>query len=334
MTESQAIKDREEKSKRIYANFLEDLGIVKEYFEDTSITDIKIISTGEIIIEKFPEGKVFTGKFITPAQAKGIILSASYLLEQEIDYSSGLPKLECVLPKPYNLRFTGILPPAVQNAEIAMRRPASKIFTLEEYVANGQLRQDEYELICQYIKERKNILVGGSTGSGKTTFTNAILRKMVEYTPNDSFYIVEDVPELQCPAKDKTFLSVNRKCAAEAVRTALRWTPNRIIFGEVRYGEVADELIKSWNTGHTGNVPRWGETVTTIHADTASSMMLRMQDILAEVIKGVLPDLTQVIHLCVHLKKRPGMSPIVDEVMPIKEGTKSFINMLRDNNLA
>lgn len=259
MNEAQAINAREEKAQRIYDNFLEDLGIVKKFFQDPSITDIKIISTGEIIIEKFAVGKVFTGEFLPPEQVKGIILSASHLLGQEIDYSTGFPKLECVLPKPYNLRFTGILPPTVQNAEIAMRRPAAKIYTLEEYVQNGQLQKDEYELICQYIKERKNILVGGSTGSGKTTFTNAIIRKMVEYTPNDSFYIVEDVPELQCPAKDKTFLSVNRKCAAEAVRTALRWTPNRIIFGEVRYGEVADELIKSWNTGHTGNVPRWGE---------------------------------------------------------------------------
>ena len=327
MNAQQAINAKEEKARRIYDNFLEDLGIVKKYFEDASITDIKIISTGEIIVEKFAVGKVFTGDFLSAAQVKGIILSASHLLEQEIDYSTGLPKLECVLPKPYNLRFTGILPPAVQNAEIAMRRPAAKIFTLEEYLANGQLQKDEYELICSCIKERKNILVGGSTGSGKTTFTNAILRKMTEYTPNDAFYIVEGVPELQCPAHDTTFITVNRKCAAEAVRTALRWTPNRIIFGEVRYGEVADELIKSWNTGHTGNV-------TTIHADTASSMMLRLQDILAEVITGVLPDLTQVIHLCVHLKKRPGKSPIVDEVMHIKEGTKSFLNMLRDNNLA
>lgn len=326
MNEQQAINAREEKSRRIYENFLEDLGIVKKYFEDKSITDIKIIGSGEIIVEKFAVGKVFTGEFLEPAQVKGIILSASHLLERDIDYSTGLPKLECVLPKPYNLRFTGILPPAVPNAEIAMRRPANRIFTLEDYKNNGQLQAEEYDLICQYIKERKNILVGGSTGSGKTTFTNAILKKMTEYTPNDSFYIVEDVPELQCPAHDKTFIEVNRNCAAEAVRTALRWTPNRIIFGEVRYGEVADELIKSWNTGHTGNV-------TTIHADTASSMLLRLQDILAEVIKGVLPDLTQVIHLCVHLKKRPGMAPLVDEVLPVKEGTKSFLNMLRDNNL-
>ena len=326
MNAEQTAYAKEEKQKRVYENFLEDLGILREFFEDKSITDIKVIGTGEIIIEKFAVGKVFTGKFLEPAQVKGIILSAASMMDLPIDYSTGLPKLECVLPKPYNLRFTGMLPPAVETAQIAMRRPAAKIFTLEEYLANGQLQKEEYELICRYIKERKNILVGGSTGSGKTTFTNAVLRKMVEYTPNDSFYIVEDVPELQCAAKDKTFVSVTRKCAAEAVRTALRWSPNRIIFGEVRYGEVADELIKSWNTGHTGNV-------TTIHADTATSMITRMQDILAEVITGVLPDLTQVIHLCVHLTKVSGGPPIIDEVMPLNAGSKSFFNMLRNENL-
>lgn len=327
MNAADVISSRDEKNKRVYENFIDDLGILKEYFLDQAVTDIKVIGSGEIIIEKFACGKIFTGRFIEPAKVRGIIQSAASMLDIPIDYSEGLPSLECTLPKPYNLRFTGMLPPAVENAQIAMRRPAAKIFTLEEYLANGQLAEDEYELICRYIRDRKNILVGGSTGSGKTTFTNAILRKMVEYTPDDSFYIVEDVPELQCPAHDKTFVYVNRKCAAEAVRKALRWTPDRIIFGEVRYGEVADELIKSWNTGHTGNV-------TTIHADTACTMLLRMQDILAEVIHGVLPDLTQVIHLCVHLKKRPGMSPVIDEVMPITSGTKSFLNMVRDNGLA
>ena len=316
---------QQEKQQRLYSNFLNDLGILREYFEDKLITDIKVPQSGQIIIEKFGVGKVFTGKFLPPEKVKGIILSASDMLKLPIDYSKNFPKLEATLPKPYNFRFTGLLPRCVENAQLAMRRPATRIFTLEEYVQNGQLQQDEYDLIVKYIKERKNILVGGSTGSGKTTFANAVIKKMVELTPNDSFYIVEDVPELQCDASDVTFIFVTKDCAAEAVRTSLRWTPNRIIFGEVRYGEVADELIKSWNTGHTGNI-------TTIHADNANSMLLRMQDILAEVIKGVLPDLTQVIHLCVHLTKRPGNTPIVDEVMPVKAGTKSLLNLMRENN--
>ncbi len=203
------------------------------------------------------------------------------------------------------------------SPQIAMHRPVEKVFSLEEYVEQGRLRKDEYNLICQYIKDKKNLLIGGRTGSGKTTFTNAILKKMVEYTPNDAFYIVEDVPELQCEARDKTIISVTKNSAAKAVkavRTSLRWKPKRIIFGEVRYGDVAEELIKSWNRGHTGNV-------TTIHADSASSMLARMEAILSEVIIGKLPDLTQVIHLCVHLARNQN-GPYIDQVLPVKPRTR------------
>ena len=171
-----------------------------------------------------------------------------------------------------------------------------------------RLRPEQYDLICRFIKERKNLLVGGGTGSGKSTFTNAVIKKMTEYTPDDRFYIVEDVPELQCGARDKTMIAVNPRHAAEAVRTALRWTPDRIIFGEVRYGEVANELLKAWNTGHTGNI-------TTIHADNCASMLVRMEDLLREEIKGTIPRISAAIHLCVHLTATP-KGPMVDEVKP------------------
>jgi type IV secretion system protein VirB11 len=178
-------------------------------------------------------------------------------------------------------------------------------------VEKKRLLPEQYDLICQYIKEWKNLLIGGGTGSGKSTFTNAVIKKMTEYTPNDRFYIVEDVPELQCGARDKTMLAVNPRHAAEAVRTALRWTPDRIIFGEVRYGEVANELLKAWNTGHTGNI-------TTIHADSCASMLVRMEDLLREEIKGTIPRMSAAIHLCVHLTATP-KGPIVDEVKPTSQ---------------
>ena len=174
-----------------------------------------------------------------------------------------------------------------------------------------RLRPEQYDLICRFIKERKNLLVGGGTGSGKSTFTNAVIKKMTEYTPDDRFYIVEDVPELQCGARDKTMIAVNPRHAAEAVRTALRWTPDRIIFGEVRYGEVANELLKAWNTGHTGNI-------TTIHADNCASMLVRMEDLLREEIKGTIPRISAAIHLCVHLTATP-KDPMVDEVKPTSQ---------------
>jgi type IV secretion system protein VirB11 len=213
----------------------------------------------------------------------------------------------------------------VDSPEITLRKPPRTIFSLEEYIEQKRLKQKEYDLICRFIKERKNLLIGGATGSGKSTFTNAVLKKMTEYTPDDRFYIVEDVPELQCHARDKTMIAVNPKHAAEAVRTALRWTPDRIIFGEVRYGEVANELLKAWNTGHTGNV-------TTIHADTCSSMLVRMEDLLREEIKGTIPRVSATIHLCIHLISTP-KGPVVDEVMPTANMVhEDRIDFLRSRN--
>jgi type IV secretion system protein VirB11 len=298
----------QQKRNRLLDNFIDDIFPIKKYLDDPAVTDIFVIGTGEIIVKKFAAGKLFTGELVSPSKVRGIILSAAALLDKQIDPVNGLPKLEAVIPPPYNARITGMLPPWVGSPEITLRKPPRIIFPLEDYVEKKRLSPGEYDLVCRFVRERKNLLIGGGTGSGKSTFTNAVLKKMVEYTPNDRFYIVEDVPELQCEAKDKTMIAVNPRHAAEAVRTALRWTPDRIIFGEVRYGEVANELIKAWNTGHTGNV-------TTIHADSCASMLVRMEDLLREEIKGTIPRLSLTIHLCVHLTAtRDG--PVVDEVLP------------------
>lgn len=300
-----------EKKLRLNTNFMSDISCIKRYLDDPIVTDISIIGTGEIIIKKFARGKIFTGEKIQPSKVRGIILSAAALLDKQIDPIGGIPKLEAVIPPPYSARITGLLPPWVENPEVTFRKPPKEVFSLESYVENGRMKQNEYDLICEYIKERKNLLIGGGTGSGKSTLTNAVIQKMTEFTPNDRFYIVEDVPELQCNAHDKTMIAVNPIHAAEAVRTALRWTPDRIIFGEVRYGEVANELIKAWNTGHTGNV-------TTVHADSCSSMLIRMEDLLREVLPGEIPKLKSSIHLCVHLSATKN-GPIVDEVLPTND---------------
>jgi type IV secretion system protein VirB11 len=301
-----------QKKQRLMDNFFDDILPLRKYLDDPGVTDIFVTGSGEIIVKIFGKGKVFTGEFMSPSKTRGIILSAANLLNKPLDPLGGVPKLEAVIPKPLSARLTGLLPPWTASPELTIRKPPKQIFPLEDYVEKGRLKQDEYDLICRYIKERKNILAGGGTGSGKSTFTNAVLKKMVEYTPDDRFYIVEDVPELQCEARDKTQIEVNPKHAAEAVRTALRWTPDRIIFGEVRYGEVANELIKAWNTGHTGNI-------TTVHADSCASMLARIEDLLREEIKGLIPDLSSAVHLCVHLTGTKN-GPLVDGVMPTGGG--------------
>ena len=243
-----------QKQQRLLDNFMDDIQYLKKYLDDPDVTDIFITGSGEIIVKRFKQGKEYTDEYLSPSKVRGIILSAAALLDKQIDPINGTPKLEAVLPPPYSARITGLLSPWVEIPEVTLRIPPRIIYPLEDYVDKERMKPSEYDLICEYINKRKNILIGGGTGSGKSTFTNAVLKKMTEYTPDDRFYIVEDVPELRCNARDKTMITVHPKDAAEAVRTALRWTPDRIIFGEVRYGEVANELLKAWNSGHTGNV--------------------------------------------------------------------------------
>jgi type IV secretion system protein VirB11 len=135
---------------------------------------------------------------------------------------------------------------------------------------------------------------------------------MNELTPEERFYIVEDVPELKCGAKRTTQLYIRKEQAVTAIQTALRWTPDRIIFGEIRSGDVAVELLEAWNTGHPGNV-------TTIHADNALSTIFRIEGLLRQRIHGKLPDLRWSIGLIVHLGAVSGFGPVIDEVFTMQE---------------
>lgn len=166
-----------EKHRRLMDNFFDDIEPLKKYLDDPAATDISTSHRGEIIVKIFGKGKLFTGETLPPTRVAGIILSAAALLDKRVDTISGIPKLEAVIPPPYNARITGLLPPWVDYPQVRFRLPPKRIYPLEDYVRKGRMTAEEYDLVCRYIKERKNILVGGGTGSGKSTFVNAVLKK-------------------------------------------------------------------------------------------------------------------------------------------------------------
>jgi type IV secretion system protein VirB11 len=303
-------EDELEHQRRLTTNLMRDLGPLIPYFDSPSVTNVYVYGTGEVEIDEFGKGAYYTDFTLTIADRMRIINSLASVVDIPIDLWER-PTLEAIIPK-YKIRTTAILAPWVQYPEITFRRPAEKVYTLEEYVSSGRLSKELYEKINKHLEKRSNIVVSGSTGSGKTTFTNALLHRMNELTPEERFYIVEDVPELQCGAKRTTQLYIRKEQAIIAIQTALRWTPKRIIFGEIRSGEVAVELLEAWNTGHPGNV-------TTIHADNAASTVFRIEGLLRQRIHGKLPDLRWSIGLIVHLGSIPGFGPVIDEVLTMQE---------------
>lgn len=295
---------------RHLSNLFCELKVLLPVFENKELTDIFVYADGSVKAEHFLEGRIETHIQLSETTRYNIIHFLSAMGDRSIDTWEN-PTLEGILPK-YNFRVTAVLPPWTTSPELVFRRPPARIFSLEEYVETERLTKEQYDVIVESIKNKENILIGGGTGSGKTTFTNACLKKMNEFTPHDRFLIIEDTPELQCEAEDLTQLYIRKDQAALAVRFALRWFPKRIIFGELRSGDVARELIECWNTGHPGNI-------TTIHADSAQSMLTRFRGLLAEVIPGTLPEICDTIHLCVHLKRKTAFGPIVDDVLKTKQ---------------
>lgn len=289
-------------------NLEDDMNLVIPFIEDKRVTDIAIGIGGELIVESMGIGKQFTGIFFDDATTTRIIYASAAVLGVTIDPNN--PIVEGVLPN-WKIRIEGILPPrATENPMFFIRRPPAEVFPLESYVERGRMTQEQFDLLVEHIQKRSNIIIGGETGSGKTTLLNAIIDKMREFTPNDRFYIVEDAGEIQCKAHDRVPIWAAGKDTLKAVGIALRCNVSRIIFGELRYGDVTNEVLKAWNTGHTGNA-------STIHADNCLSMIKRIEDLLREVIPGELPDVSQSVQLLVHMKPTEN-GPVLDEILETK----------------
>ena len=309
------IEDELEHRARQMENLLRDMKELIPFFDSPSVTNVFVYGDGRVQADDFTKGVYNTGIYLNPSQRMRIINSLSSVSDIPID-KWARPTLEAVIPK-YNVRTTAILPPWVKSPEITFRRPADKVFTLEDYLSQKRITEELYSRVVSHIEKRSNIIISGSTGSGKTTFTNACIEKMRELTPHERFYVIEDTPELQCRSENTTQLYIRKDQAVAAIQTALRWTPKRIIFGELRSGETAAELLEAWNTGHPGNI-------TTVHADSAASTLARLKGLLRQKISGALPNLGSVIQFIIHLQYRKGFGPFVDEALTVKEIQEAF----------
>ena len=256
-------------------NLLDDMSRIVPYLDNPKVTDIAIGIGGQLIVEGIGMGKVFTGIYFDDAETTRIIYASAAVLGVDIDPAN--PIVEGVLPLPrWKIRIEGILPPrASANPMYVIRRPSDTVFSLESYLEGARITQERYDLLVEHIRKRSNIVIGGETGSGKTTLLNAVIGKMAEFTPDDRFYIVEDASEIKCHAKDIFPIWAAGKDCLKAVGTALRCNVSRIIFGELRYGDVTNEVLKAWNSGHTGGI-------TTVHANSALTMISRIRDQVVE----------------------------------------------------
>jgi len=247
---------------------------------DPLVIEVMINPDGALRLDRLGEGRSDTGMRFDPAQVERIIRLVASHARAEVH--AGAPIVSAELP-PHGQgageRFEGVLPPVSLAPCFSIRKPATRLYTLMDYVTDGIMSADAARLLSLAVVERRNILVAGSTSSGKTTLANALLAEMAHL--DERILLIEDTRELQSPAADTVALRTRPGSVtmADLVRSTLRLRPDRIIVGEVRGGEALD-MLKAWNTGHPGGI-------ATVHANSAASALLRVEQLIQEAVVTV-----------------------------------------------
>ncbi|EFH6694707.1 P-type conjugative transfer ATPase TrbB [Pseudomonas sp. PA-7-1E] len=269
---SSLMSNRVEHDRRIAEKLRRELGPqVCELLEDTKVIEIMLNPDGSLWCEWLGQPMERIGT-MAKSQAESLMGTVASSLRTHITAHN--PILECELPLDGS-RFEALIPPIVSGPTFTIRKKASIVFTLANYVASGIMTEAQCAAIKLAVIERRNILVVGGTGTGKTTLTNAIIAEIDAVTPEHRIVIIEDTRELQCSSPNVVPLrAVDHVDMTRLLKATMRLRPDRILVGEARDGSAL-ALLKAWNTGHPGGA-------ATVHANSANAGLIRMEQLVAE----------------------------------------------------
>lgn len=263
------------------------------YFEDEITEDIMVNPDGSVWLNQKGRGEWRTDIVLRPNQREDFLKIVASMVRKPLDKERS--KLTAVIPR-WGYRIEGHIPPSVKGAAFAIRIGAKFTMTLDDYVQNGIMSTHYCERIRQAIRARKNILIAGGTGSGKTTLTNAILAEFAD--SSERFVILEDTEELQCPAPNKYSLCATETVSLkDLVESSLRLFPRRIVIGEIRSGIIAYDFLNAAISGHPG-------AITTMHADSPRDALTRLQLMLQQVFSKPQPEfIARAVDLIVFIER-------------------------------
>jgi pilus assembly protein CpaF len=246
-------------------------GPLEPYLRDVDVTEIMVNGPYDIYIER--DGRLFPAdaRFSDDAHLRRTIDKIVARVGRRIDESS--PMVDARLPD--GSRINAVVSPiALDGALLTIRKFAADPFTDQDLISFGTMSHEVREFLHACVRGRRNIVISGGTGSGKTTTLNVLS----SFLPDDERIItIEDAAELQLH-QDHVLRLESRPANIEGrgavhirelVRNALRMRPDRIIVGEVRDGAALD-MLQAMNTGHDGSL-------TTIHANSPRDSLSRLE---------------------------------------------------------
>jgi pilus assembly protein CpaF len=292
------------------------LDILQPLVDHPDITEIMINSHQEIFVEQEGEVRQIPLQFESRERLEDIIQMIVSGVNRIVNESS--PIVDARLKD--GSRVNIVLPPiALKGPTMTIRKFPSEPMKMSDLIEKGALHQEAAVLLQQLVRSKYNIFIGGGTGSGKTTFLNALS----QFIPADERIItIEDSAELQIVTVPNLVSLETRNANTEGkglisirdlIKSSLRMRPNRIVIGEVRGAEALD-MLQAMNTGHDGSL-------STGHANTISDMISRLETMVlsgAELpIAVVRQQISSAIDIFVHLSRLRDRSRRVTEISEV-----------------
>jgi type IV secretion system protein TrbB len=300
----------QEKFQRLQKKLWREFGdVILESIASNSILEIMLNPDGRLWVQDKELGLCYRGQEMSAIQAMNLIGTVASLNNKIV--SEQHPILECELPF-LGHRFEAVVPPVASSPTFCIRKRATQIFTLDDYVRQQVLTLQQANCLSDAVLSRKTIIVVGGPGTGKTTFVNALLHEMTKQCGNSQrILILEDTRELQSNSPNTVFLQTTPTVDFQRLlRTSLRLRPDRICMGECRGIEMLT-LLKCWNTGTPGGI-------ATLHANSAKSALSRIQEMVAESGSYPKPQLiVEAVNIIISLTFHPTRGRIVNEILEV-----------------
>lgn len=296
------IKERIDLTERVFDS-IRGLGILDSIMKDAQITEVMINGPEDVFVEKAGALSKLEQKFENEKQLEDIIQKIVGQAGREVNQAN--PIVDTRLAD--GSRVNVVLPPVSLNgATVTIRKFSKSPMTIQQLLKYGSLTNETAYVLELLVRAKYNIFISGGTGSGKTTFLNAVSH----YIPHDERVItIEDSAELQIEGIDNLVRLETRNANASGsgavtirnlIKSSLRMRPERIVVGEVRGGEALD-MLQAMNTGHDGSL-------STGHANSTTDMLSRLETMVLQGSEGlpleaIRQQIASAVDIIIHLSR-------------------------------
>jgi len=313
----------------VFCRTRRELSVLQPLADDPEVTEIMVNGKEDVFVEKRGTLTRADAYFESTEELEDVIRRIAAKVHREVNELSPILDARLMDGSRVNAVYKNI---ALGGPALTIRRFPLSAISMEDLIAFGSITEDAAEFLTSLVRAAYNIFISGGTGTGKTTFLNALSN----FIPvGERIVTIEDTAELQITRVENLVRLECRGAVSEGrgevtvrqlIKSSLRMRPNRIIVGEVRGEEVLD-MIQAMNTGHAGSL-------STGHGNSPRGMIYRLEAMFLQAadfpIDAIRRQIAEGIDVIVHLGRLPGGGRAVFEIAEVEDfiGGEIILNTL------